>query len=139
MVTYPLCYINDAGMEGERYFISFGPSPNLTTFGKRSRRSSKNSLFMRFLTILPFSYCMFRQFWQEFTKKDYTSPPECCQAMYSSIGDTHPPTISCSLHKVEEINKMLDLIHTALHKRDKYNKTWRLWDMCVLSEEGKAL
>lgn len=31
----------------------------------------------------------------------------------------HPPTISCWLHKVEEISKMDILIFTAQHKREK--------------------
>lgn len=50
-----------------------------------------------------------------------------------------PPTISCWLHKVEEINKMEDLILTVQHKCEKYSKLWRLWNMFVLSEEGAAL
>lgn len=49
------------------------------------------------------------------------------------------PTTSMWLQKVEDINKMEDLILTAQNRQASYTKTWTLWNMFKYSEEGKAL
>lgn len=50
-----------------------------------------------------------------------------------------PPTIAEWLRKVEELNKMEDLILTAQHKREKYSDTWTIWNIFIYSEEGVSL
>lgn len=50
-----------------------------------------------------------------------------------------PPSISMWLQKVENINKMEDLIMTAQNRQAAYQKTWTLWNMFKYSDEGKAL
>lgn len=50
-----------------------------------------------------------------------------------------PPTTSMWLRKVEDINKMEDLIMTAQNRQTVYQKTWTLWNMFKYSEEGKTL
>lgn len=51
----------------------------------------------------------------------------------------HPPTIDLWLRKVADVNKMEDLILTARYQRDRYSKTWTLWNLCAFSDEGRAL
>lgn len=48
------------------------------------------------------------------------------------------PPSKVTLWKVEEINRMEDLILTAQHKRKKYNNTWGLWNLFVFSDEKKG-
>lgn len=50
-----------------------------------------------------------------------------------------PPTISLWLRKVEDINKLEDLVLTSQNRHATYQKTWALWNMFKYSEEGKVL
>lgn len=51
----------------------------------------------------------------------------------------YPPTTAKLLKRVEDINRMEDLILTAQKKHERYTKTWSLSNMFILSDEGKAL
>lgn len=48
-------------------------------------------------------------------------------------------TIGMWFKKVEEINKMEDLILTARHQHEQNTKTWAIWNVLVFSDEGRAL
>lgn len=65
-------------------------------------------------------------------------PPVKCRQILHTL-ELGPPTIGCWIKKVEEINKMKDLILTAQPKQEKYSKTWRLWNILFFSDKGKAL
>lgn len=51
----------------------------------------------------------------------------------------HPPSIGLWLKKIEEINKMEDLILTNQNRQERYSKTWQLWNIFKYSEEGQTL
>lgn len=50
---------------------------------------------------------------------------------------TQPPTVSMWLRKVEEVNRMEDLVWTARKKREIYLEIWTPWNCYVSSSEGK--
>lgn len=52
---------------------------------------------------------------------------------------THPPSIDLWFRKIEEINKMEDLILTHQNRQERYSKTWQLWNIFKYSEEGQTL
>lgn len=47
-----------------------------------------------------------------------------------------PLTAATWLRKVEDVNRMEDLIMTAQDRHETYKKTWTLWNMFIFSDKG---
>ena len=52
---------------------------------------------------------------------------------------TRAPSIKMWLNRVENLNRMEDLVWTSRQKRRVYLETWAEWNIFRYSEEGKAL
>ena len=50
-----------------------------------------------------------------------------------------PPTIAMWLRRIDEINRMEDLILTNQDRQKAYTDAWRIWNIFSYSEEGIAL
>lgn len=53
--------------------------------------------------------------------------------------DLRPPSVSLWLSRIEEVNKMEDLLLSAHNRHETYSTTWVHWNIFTFSEEGKAL
>lgn len=53
--------------------------------------------------------------------------------------DTYPPTILTWVTRIEEVNRMEDLLLSAQNRKETYLETWGQWNTFKFSEEGSSL
>lgn len=53
--------------------------------------------------------------------------------------DPIPSSIAMWLNKVEDGNKLEDLVLTAQNRWERYTKTWFYWNMFIYFDEGKSI
>lgn len=62
---------------------------------------------------------------------------KACIALYWK--SQTPPTVANWIQRVEDISRLEDLVLSARHQQEKYDKTWAMWKHFILSPEGIAL